>query len=138
LPEKSPSSASLRFAPGQIRKGVTGAWLIISLAGLGCVLFSLLAPARTVLDASPQCLSMSLYGEPCPACGMTRGFVAMSRADLAGAKQSNPAAPYLYILFTLNGLAAVVACVRLARGLEHAAQPRPGLDKREVACKFWH
>lgn len=49
------------------------------------------APERPVL-----CLFRLATGLPCPSCGMTRGFVALSHGNVASAVGYNVAAPVIY------------------------------------------
>lgn len=56
---------------------------------------------RTVFPFLPQppdspCIMRLLTGYRCPACGMTRSFIYMSRLHIARAAAMNPAGPLLY------------------------------------------
>jgi hypothetical protein len=134
LPRNNPAINSLGFAPGQLKKALLGSWLIISMVGLFCVLFSLLAPEDVVLAASPDCVSMSLYGQPCPACGLTRGFTALSKTDWQGSVQANPAAPYVYLAFLINGIIAASIMARLALRFSRRSNGRGQMEMERI-CK---
>ncbi len=104
---------ALCMQPQDVKRALMGVWLLSGCIGLGCVLLAMLAPAQTVLDYSPQCTWHSQYGVACPACGLTRGFVALAELDIQAAHSLNPAAPWLFGLFMLNGLAALHAGIKI-------------------------
>jgi hypothetical protein len=61
------------------------------------------AAVRSVLPAfsrlpESRCLMLALTGYRCPACGMTRSFIYLSRLDLVRAAAMNPAGLPLYAL----------------------------------------
>src|SRR5574344_1220535 len=59
--------------------------------------FALTVAAMQLL--SLPCPFISLFGIPCPGCGMTRAFIALSRLDIPGAFSANPVFPAVPILF---------------------------------------
>lgn len=103
--------------PVQVIPALLGVWLLFSLLGLVSVLLPLLAPPEDVLALSPQCIWQAEDGTSCPTCGMTRGFVAMAGMDLSAATGFNPASPWLFGLFLINGLAAISFAIRWVRRL---------------------
>lgn len=54
------------------------------------------------LSLPDTCMSRRLLGMPCPGCGLTRSFVAMSRAEFSSAFALNPLGPALYLLCWLQ------------------------------------
>ena len=65
-------------------------WLITLLVGLGCLL---------ILRFHPPCLILHFFHIPCPACGMTRAWLAALRLDLPAAFGWHPmfwSVPILY------------------------------------------
>ncbi|MBI3184443.1 MAG: DUF2752 domain-containing protein [Myxococcales bacterium] len=54
------------------------------------------------------CWLHSVTGLPCPGCGMTRAFIALSQGDLATAAGANPFALLLYPLFLALGASALL------------------------------
>ncbi len=49
-----------------------------------------------LLPRSP-CIFRNVTGLPCPGCGMTRGFTAMSRGQFEAAVRANPLSPAAYV-----------------------------------------
>ena len=64
-------------------------------------------------------------GEPCAACGMTRGFCAMSRGRFWDAIHYNAASPAVYGAFVFVALGAAWVTARAVRGAVRAS-PSPG------------
>ncbi len=54
------------------------------------------------LPLPDTCMSRRIFGVPCPGCGLSRSFVAMSRADVAAALSLHPLGPCLYLLCWLQ------------------------------------
>jgi uncharacterized protein DUF2752 len=88
----------------------------VSLPLVGALLVSFLVTpddiesGRVVL--SPPCTMRALFGRPCPSCGLTRGFAALSHGDIARATGYNPATVPLYILFWLGAILGVILILR--------------------------
>ncbi len=66
---------------------------------------------------TPPCPIRERTGAPCPTCGLTRGFTAMSRLRLGDARAYNPAAPWLYLAC---GVIAIASGAVVARVTWHA------------------
>lgn len=67
----------------------------------------------------PLCPTASLFGIPCPSCGLTRASIALLRGDLHGAMHFHPLAPLLLPLIALlvgDGVARYVTASK-RRGL---------------------
>jgi len=101
-------------SPALVRQAAAGAGLLAGLAGarlLELPLGPFGIPARNFL---PHCLVHQLTGHPCPTCGMTRSFIAMSRGDLGAALLWHPLGPALFGAAGLAGVAllAGAACSR--------------------------
>jgi hypothetical protein len=60
-------------------------------------LFSALVPARLLARLPSVCL-LHHAGLPCPSCGLSRGFCALSHGDWQAALAYNPLTPYVYAL----------------------------------------
>lgn len=67
------------------------------------------APAH--LSLSP-CAFYNLTGLPCPACGLTRGFVALGHGHMAASFAWHPLAPVLYAALLGALVASVLAAAR--------------------------
>lgn len=66
---------------------------------------------------SPPCAFRRVFGRPCPTCGLTRGFAALSHGRLALATQYNPLTVPVYGAFWLGSIAALVLGARSALSL---------------------
>ncbi|HVL39962.1 MAG TPA: DUF2752 domain-containing protein [Fimbriimonadaceae bacterium] len=74
----------------------------------------------------PPCPSMLLFAKPCPGCGMTTSFVAMTHLDFAAAWQAHPFGPPLALGWTGTALLAgwcwwMRLRLRLTRAADYAA-----------------
>jgi hypothetical protein len=60
---------------------------------------------------SPPCEYRATHGAPCPTCGLTRGFAALSHGDLHDALAHNRWSPFLYAStwLTLLGSGSLLA-----------------------------
>lgn len=92
-------------------------WAVVSLATIGVLALPFLVQAETIQSTLPPCESRMKHGVPCPACGLTTGFIALSAGDVTRARAANPASPVLYGLFVLNGAAFLLAGPGLLRRL---------------------
>lgn len=104
---------------------VTGIHLPLALASGIPLLLSYLIPCD-VLPLKP-CTFQWLTGYPCPFCGFTRSFWAISEGDWAFSLYNCPLACVVYVAsavaFLWNG-AALLFGVRISRGRH--LRPRPG------------
>jgi len=102
-------------------------WAIISIVILIILLLPFLMPEQQVYKLAPVCISKARYGLDCPACGMTRAFVAISAGDLSAAWQFNRGSPFLYAFFGLNSLLFVA----LSLGKRRFFSPFPASNHPE-------
>ena len=63
-------------------------------------------------EGATLCLLRRTTGLPCPTCGMTRSFCAMSRGEVGDAFQKHPLGPVLYALLAFVMVRSAVAAVR--------------------------
>lgn len=103
----SPVSGSLEAAQRAAKQDAMS-WLLL-VAATACILAVSFAVDPHDIDSgrvvlSPTCPSVTLFDRECPACGMTRGFTAMSHGRVTEAMKYNRASPALYAL-TWTGLA---------------------------------
>lgn len=61
---------------------------------------------------SPPCMSQLLFARPCPTCGMTRGFAAVSHGRFEQALHYNRAAPIVYLLYWTGAALGLVGAIR--------------------------
>lgn len=62
-----------------------------------------------------MCLSRALLGIPCPGCGLTRSFVALSGGDIRRAFQFNAMGPILYFICLMQVPYRVAEYFRIGR-----------------------
>ncbi len=62
----------------------------------------------------PTCLFRRVFGMPCPTCGLTRAFAAISHGQLDDALRFHAAALWIYTAFWLGAVASCVALFRAA------------------------
>jgi len=108
---------------GDARKAFVISWMI---AGLGMGLAvgaSFLLTPESAAGILPPCESRIAGGRPCPLCGMTTGFIQVSRGRFDEARRANAMSLPLYALFVANALAALAVAARFLR--RHPCAP-PG------------
>lgn len=96
-------------------KALAIVWVVVSLGAIAVLALPFLVRPATIQARLPVCESIARDGVPCPACGLTRGFLALSEGDVTRARAANPAAPLLYGMFALNGVLFLLAVPRLKR-----------------------
>lgn len=82
--------------------GISGIVLLVPLAS------PYLLSESEIFAITPVCVSMELYGESCFLCGMTRGFIEISRGNLEKAREFNVYSVALYGAFAVNEIALAV------------------------------
>jgi hypothetical protein len=62
---------------------------------------AVLVPPAIAERGPNLCLISRIIGRPCPACGMSRAWVAMAHGDLGRSFGWHPLGPFAYVLATL-------------------------------------
>jgi hypothetical protein len=83
------------------KKAVAISWLIVTVLMLVSVALPFFAE-NTVLASLPLCESRKLHGAECSACGLTSGFVKISKGDFSAAQSLNGSAVVVYAIFIMN------------------------------------
>ena len=102
-------------------------WLILSAGVLIVLALPFVVPQHQLTQFIPQCEWQSQFHKPCAFCGMTTAFYAISRGDFPQAYRLNPLSLYIYAMFALNTLFAVIALKRSTRfikSLPKTGQPQ--------------
>jgi hypothetical protein len=82
-------------------KKTSTAVLILAIAGLTLpLLFPLISTARPFT----QCASLTLFNNPCPMCGLTRGFFSIWKLDLHAATEFNILSLPLFAAFLIQAV----------------------------------
>ena len=87
-------------------------WVILGLVLLMPLASPFIFTDFQIKSISPECVSMRLYNKPCILCGMTRGFLEISRCNFDKATEFNAYSIWLYSTFLINELllVTVVGC----------------------------
>jgi Protein of unknown function (DUF2752) len=87
-----------------IKDSFRSAWYAISTIILAGLIAGFVLPEETLSGLTPECELKAKYGTECSACGLTRGFMGISRGDYEKADVLNRASLPLYGLFSLNSI----------------------------------
>jgi hypothetical protein len=63
----------------------------------------------------PPCLSVVLFGRPCPGCGMTTSITSLVHGHIVDAFRAHPFGPPMYLVYTLSAFAAAWAWWKVRR-----------------------
>lgn len=113
----------------QPRIAITAAWLIVSAILLPVFLAPCLLSENALLSASRTFQLQHHDQEPCPLCGMTRAFIAISNDNLDEAVNFNQWSVALYGVLLANEFVAAVFLV--SRLYESLLSPSCGKSCRE-------
>jgi hypothetical protein len=94
-----------------VRRALLLAWLLASGALLPVVLAPFVVPAPRLHAVAARCRLEHPGGEPCPLCGMTRAWVSIGEGRWNEARQANAVALPLYLLLSVNELAAALVLI---------------------------
>ena len=86
--------------------GINGASITAAVTGGALIVSAILPHGGVGLKLCPW---YHLSGHPCPFCGMTRGFVAITHFDLQSAMEFNPGSPLIYGAFVYMMWASIIA-----------------------------
>jgi hypothetical protein len=89
------------------KKSLFIAWVIISLVILLIQIAPFILHEEFLLSLTPTC-ELNKIGQECFLCGMTEGFIKISKGDLCGANRVNNFSVYLYLFFVLNILSLLL------------------------------
>lgn len=86
-----------------LRDAIKIVWILYSALNLIVILITIFSP-ETLYKISPVCYSVSLYGEECFMCGMTRAFVEISDGNFQNAGTLNSLSIYVFGLMAFNSI----------------------------------
>ena len=103
---------------------IIGSIILLHLAAFALLLSANLETVSFLGNVLPEtCSWKSVYGIPCPTCGMTRGVVLALHGQLADSFEANRSAPILVASALLIGCGLFVAgCLRLRNQDRASAQ----------------
>lgn len=113
------------------QRGASGVWRRLSVVG---VLAAVLAIALAL--EVPFCPTATLFGVPCPGCGLTRATLCLLSGELAQALRFHPLVVLLAPLYSSLIAAAALGYVRGARPATAPARPSLWLDRRVTALAW--
>ena len=83
-------------------------WFVLSVGICILLLLPFVVPQYQLAQFIPECNWQSQLHKPCAFCGMSTAFYAISRGDVVQAHRLNPLSLYIYSIFLLNTLFAVI------------------------------
>lgn len=86
-----------------LRDAIKIVWILYSALILIVILITIFSP-ETLYKISPVCYSVSLYGDECFMCGMTRAFVEISDGNFQNAGTLNSLSIYVFGLMAFNSI----------------------------------
>ena len=89
------------------KKSLFIAWVIISVVILLILIAPFILHEEFLLSLTPTC-ELNKIEQGCFLCGMTKGFINISKGDLSGAYRVNNFSVYLYLFFVLNILSLLL------------------------------
>ncbi len=99
-------------------------WCILSVGVFIILLLPFVVPQHQLAQSFiPECTWQSQFHKPCAFCGMSTAFYAISRGDFAQAYHLNPLSLYIYFIFLLNTLFAVITLKPNIRFVKNIAAP---------------
>lgn len=96
----------------QVRLSLRIVWMILSLAGATLLIAPWLFAEKQIAGWTPVCEWKAKYNRECPACGLTRSFLRLSRGDASGAWSANRAGPPLYVAIAINSVVFAITMLR--------------------------
>ena len=83
-------------------------WFVLSVGIFILLLLPFVVPQHQLAQFIPECDWQAQFHKPCAFCGMSTAFYAISRGDVVQAHRLNPLSLYIYFVFFLNTLFAVI------------------------------
>ena len=84
-------------------------WFILSIGVFIILFLPFVMPQHQLAQFIPECDWQTQFHKPCAFCGMTTAFYAISRGDFVQAHHLNALSLYIYLIFLLNTILAVIA-----------------------------
>ncbi len=79
-------------------------WAIISIISMMVVATPFFFTENYILSISPNCYSRAFLNQDCSLCGVTRGFIQVSKGNFESAILHNQMSPYIFLLFSMNSI----------------------------------
>jgi len=99
-----------------VKQALRIVWLVVSLIVLATLAAPFALGRERLAHLVPVCEWQAKYGRPCPFCGMTTSFLAISEGRLGEAGRTNRAGIPLYLLFVSNEVGALLFLRRKGTG----------------------
>ena len=94
-------------------------WFILSASAFMILVLPYAVPQHQLARLIPECSWQSQFHKPCAFCGMTTAFYAISSGDFVQAHRLNPLSLYMYSVFLLNTIFAVITLKRSTRFIKN-------------------
>jgi len=79
-------------------------WIVISVIICCILVVPFFLPQKLIYDLTSECDWHTMYGKPCPLCGMTHSFFLISSGRFSEAVVSNQYSLFLYGLLCVNSI----------------------------------
>jgi hypothetical protein len=113
----------------QIKLALSVVWIVLSGIILIILIVTFILPADSIDAIVPKCESKIKFNKPCPLCGMTTGFLDISRGQFKEASMANGFGIYLFSIFVSNEI-VMVAVFLLKKGRKKSITVRQLLAKK--------
>ncbi len=118
----------------EVHRGILYSVLFFPLAGALFVSF-LVTPEQIEsgqVQLTPTCQMKMIFDRPCPTCGLSRAFSAVSHGRFSDAMQYNRASLFFYAAWLVGALLGLVGLIRTSIGLFQLcrSQSRPEYQRR--------
>jgi len=97
----------------EIGKAFYIVWGIVAIAGLILVLIPFFIEEQALLKTTPMCTTVVTGEGSCAFCGLTRGFIALSKGQIEEALLWNTFSLYIFIFFILNFIIFSISLIYL-------------------------
>jgi hypothetical protein len=112
----------------QVKVALFVVWIVLSGIILTILIVSFLLPAASVNAIVPKCEWKIKFNKPCPLCGMTTSFLAISRGRFKEADAANGLGIYLFSLFVSNEI-VLTALLLFKKAVKNRLQRGSFLEK---------
>lgn len=92
----------------QLKRALLIVWLVVSAVTFLTISLPFVLPEAAISRITPACEWKIKYQKSCVLCGMTSGFIHISRGEFNRASASNRFSPFLFALFGFNQLLVLV------------------------------
>lgn len=86
------------------KKSIFIFWSVISTILIAVIICPYVFTESSILSYSPKCYSKLILNQDCALCGMTRGFIQLSKGNVYSAITYNQLSPFIFFFFVMNSI----------------------------------